>query len=203
MIEEDPTLAPRKTAAAAAPEAAPDLAPKPRRVPKPKAVAESVVAPAAKPRTRKAAAAPAEAAAVPVKAKAKAKATPRPRAKKAAAPPQRALLDLVVKTIDDNKGEDIVAIDLAGKSSIADFMVVASGRSARQVGALSGYVVEAVEKAGFGPCRTEGKRAGDWVLIDAGDVIVHLFRPEVRAFYNLEKMWQADFRGDSGAATAE
>lgn len=211
MTEEDPILAPRKTAALA-----PDATAKPTRARKPKAMADDAVAmaaakpvrsrkpkaeieaataPAAKPRTRK----PAAAEAAPAAAAAPRKA----RTRKAAPAAQRVLLDLIVKTIDDNKGEDIVAIDLAGKSSIADFMVVASGRSARQVGALSGYVVEAVDKAGLGPCRTEGKRAGDWVLIDAGDVIVHLFRPEVRVFYNLEKMWQADFRGDAAGAGAE
>ncbi len=102
----------------------------------------------------------------------------------------------MVKALDDNKGEDILTIDLAGKSSIADYMVIANGRSARQVTALANYVVEAVTKAGLGKCQIEGKRAGDWVLIDAGDVIVHLFRPEVREFYKLEKMWQADFRPD-------
>lgn len=102
----------------------------------------------------------------------------------------------MVKALDDNKGEDILTIDLAGKSSIADYMVIANGRSARQVTALANYVVEAVTKAGLGKCQIEGKRAGDWVLIDAGDVVVHLFRPEVREFYKLEKMWQADFRPD-------
>ncbi|RJF90066.1 ribosome silencing factor [Oleomonas cavernae] len=107
------------------------------------------------------------------------------------------MLDLVVKTLDDNKGEEILTIDLAGKSSIADFMVIANGRSGRQVTALANYVVDAIAKAGLPPCRTEGKSAGDWVLIDAGDVIVHLFRPEVREFYKLEKMWQADFRPEA------
>ncbi|PWR24396.1 ribosome silencing factor [Zavarzinia aquatilis] len=122
---------------------------------------------------------------------------PKSRAKKKPAPASdaaRALLDLVVKTLDDNKAEEILSIDLAGKSSIADYMVIANGRSGRQVTALADYVVKAVDEAKLGPCRTEGKSAGDWVLIDAGDVIVHLFRPEVRDFYKLEKMWQADFR---------
>ncbi|PWR21707.1 ribosome silencing factor [Zavarzinia compransoris] len=109
----------------------------------------------------------------------------------------RALLDLVVKTLDDNKAEEILTIDLAGKSSIADFMVIANGRSNRQVTALADYVVKAVDEAKLGPARTEGKSGGDWVLIDLNDVIVHLFRPEVREFYKLEKMWQADFRPDS------
>lgn len=121
------------------------------------------------------------------------------KAKPKAAPSDgaRALLDLIVKTLDDNKAEEILTIDLAGKSSIADFMVIANGRSGRQVTALADYVVKAVGEAKMGPCRTEGKSAGDWVLIDAIDVIVHLFRPEVREFYKLEKMWQADFRPES------
>jgi ribosome-associated protein len=87
------------------------------------------------------------------------------------------------------KAEDVVTIDLAGKSSIADAMVVASGRSQRHVGAVAEQVVKDLEKAGVPRVRIEGLRQSDWVLIDAGDVIVHVFRPEVRAFYNLEKMW--------------
>lgn len=115
----------------------------------------------------------------------------------AAAEGARALLDLVVKTLDDNKAEEILTIDLAGKSSIADFLVIANGRSNRQVTALADYVVKAVDEARLGPSRIEGKSGGDWVLIDLNDVIVHLFRPEVREFYKLEKMWEADFRPDS------
>jgi ribosome-associated protein len=87
------------------------------------------------------------------------------------------------------KAEDTVTIDLTGKSSIADAMVVTSGRSNRHVGALADSVIEGLEKSGLRGLRVEGKRNCDWVLIDAGDVIVHVFRPEVRAFYNLEKMW--------------
>ena len=87
------------------------------------------------------------------------------------------------------KAEDSVTIDLSGKSSIADFMVVASGRSQRHVASMAEHVVKDVEKAGVPNVRVEGLRQGDWVLIDAGDVIVHIFRPEVRAHYNLEKMW--------------
>ncbi|MCF4166980.1 ribosome silencing factor [Zavarzinia compransoris] len=124
----------------------------------------------------------------------------KPRKAKARPAPSddaRTLLDLIVKTLDDNKAEEILTIDLAGKSSIADFMVIANGRSGRQVTALADYVVKAVDEAKLGPCRTEGKAAGDWVLIDAIDVIVHLFRPEVREFYKLEKMWQADFRPET------
>ena len=89
------------------------------------------------------------------------------------------------------KAEDSVTIDLTGKSSIADFMVVASGRSNRHVAAVAENVIKELEQAHVSRVRVEGLRQGDWVLIDAGDVIVHLFRPEVRAHYNLEKMWSA------------
>ena len=87
------------------------------------------------------------------------------------------------------KAEDTVTIDLTGKTSIADAMVVTSGRSNRHVGAVADSVVEGLAKSGLRGIRVEGKRNCDWVLIDAGDIIVHVFRPEVRAFYNLEKMW--------------
>jgi ribosome-associated protein len=102
------------------------------------------------------------------------------------------LLSLVHTSLDDDKAEDIVVIDLRGKSSIADYMVIATGRSDRHVGAIAEHLLRRVKEAGYGTCRAEGKERGDWVLIDAGDVIVHLFRPEVRAFYNLEKMWSVD-----------
>jgi len=87
------------------------------------------------------------------------------------------------------KAEDSVIIDLSGKSSIADYMVVTSGRSQRHVSAVAEHVVKDLEEACARRVRVEGMRQGDWVLIDAGDVIVHVFRPDVRAFYNLEKMW--------------
>jgi ribosome-associated protein len=87
------------------------------------------------------------------------------------------------------KAEDSVVIDLTGKSSIGDYMVVTSGRSQRHVSAVADHLVKDIESAGSPSVRVEGMRQGDWVLIDAGDVIVHVFRPEVRAFYNLEKMW--------------
>jgi len=90
------------------------------------------------------------------------------------------------------KAEDTVEIDLAGKTSIADAMIVTSGRSHRHVGAIAERVVAALKDAGYGPLRVEGLSACDWVLIDAGDLIIHVFRPEVRGFYNLEKMWGAD-----------
>jgi ribosome-associated protein len=92
------------------------------------------------------------------------------------------------------KGEDIITIDLTGKSSIADSMVVATGRSNRHVASIAEQVVKDLEKAGVQRVRVEGLKQGDWVLIDAGDVIVHVFRPEVRAHYNLEKMWSAGHR---------
>jgi ribosome-associated protein len=87
------------------------------------------------------------------------------------------------------KAEDTVTIDLTGKTSIADAMVVTSGRSNRHVSSIADSAIEGLAKAGVKGIRVEGKKNGDWVLIDAGDVIVHVFRPEVRAFYDLEKMW--------------
>ena len=110
-------------------------------------------------------------------------------------PVRSELLDLVLTSLDDDKAEDVVVIDLLGKTSIADHMVIANGRSARQVGAIADHLAQRLKDAGHGNCPTEGKGQGDWVLIDAGDVIVHLFRPEVRAFYNLEKMWSVDLDG--------
>lgn len=98
-------------------------------------------------------------------------------------------LRVILACLDDMKAEDITTIDLSGKSSIGDYMVVASGRSQRHVAAVADNVVEEIEKAGIQRVRVEGLKQGDWVLIDAGDVIVHVFRPEVRGFYNLEKMW--------------
>ena len=100
-----------------------------------------------------------------------------------------ALLDLVLSHLDDDQAQDVVTIDLEGKSSIADHMVIASGRSTRQVAAIANKLAEKVKQAGFGPVKLEGLPAADWVLLDAGDVVVHLFRPEVRSFYNLERMW--------------
>ena len=94
--------------------------------------------------------------------------------------------------LEDMKAEDLVEIDLAGKTSIADTMMIASGRSDRHVGAIADRVLQGLKKSGFGPARVEGPPACDWVLIDAGDLIIHIFRPEVRSFYNLEKMWGAD-----------
>ena len=100
------------------------------------------------------------------------------------------LLSQIVSSLDDDKADDIVQIDLRGKTTLGDYMVIASGRSSRQVSAISDKLTERL-KANCGVlCKTEGKDTGDWVLIDSGDVIVHVFRPEVRDFYQLEKMWQ-------------
>ena len=104
-------------------------------------------------------------------------------------PVAKQLVGLIEKSLDDDKAEDIVVIDLHGKSSFADFMVVASGRSARQVGAMAEHLAVKLKQQGVDHIGVEGAQVGDWVLIDGGDVVVHLFRPEVRRFYNLEKMW--------------
>ena len=97
---------------------------------------------------------------------------------------------LVMQSLDDDQAQEVVSIPLAGKSNIADFMVIASGRSTRQVSSMADKLVERL-KHDFGrTARVEGKDTGDWVLIDTGDVVVHIFRPEVREFYQLEKMWQ-------------
>ena len=98
-------------------------------------------------------------------------------------------LRLILARLDDMKAEDTVTIDLTGKTTIADAMVVTSGRSNRHVSSIADSAIEGLHKAGLKGLRVEGKKNGDWVLIDAGDVIVHVFRPEVRAFYDLEKMW--------------
>jgi ribosome-associated protein len=102
------------------------------------------------------------------------------------------LLNVVLDTLDAAKAEKVVCIDLKGKTSIGDHMVLASGRSQRHVGAVADHVIRKLKDEGFGRARVEGQPQCDWVLIDAGDVIVHVFRPEVREFYNLEKMWSAD-----------
>jgi len=102
-------------------------------------------------------------------------------------------LAFILGNLDANKAEDTASIDLRGKTTIADHMVVASGRSQRHVGAIAEHLVVALKKHGLRNIRVEGVPHCDWVLIDAGDVIVHVFRPEVREFYNLEKMW-ARFR---------
>ena len=103
-----------------------------------------------------------------------------------------ALLEIVENSLDDDKAQAVTVINLSGKSSIADYMVIASGTSSRQVAAIADHLVERLKAAGETHINTDGKSQGDWVLIDIGDVIVHVFRPEVREFYNLEKMWGVD-----------
>jgi nicotinate-nucleotide adenylyltransferase len=127
--------------------------------------------------------------------------TRRRRKSPPAKPPAPDLLQTILASLDDGQAVDVVTIDLAGKTLIADYMVIASGRSARQVTALAEHLIEALPKRRVS---VEGRAQGDWVLIDAGDVIVHLFRPEIRAYYNLEKMWGAawtDTASDAEAAS--
>ncbi|MGZ9033482.1 MAG: ribosome silencing factor [Rhodospirillales bacterium] len=99
------------------------------------------------------------------------------------------MLSAVTATLDDNKAEDVVVIDLGGKTSIADYMVIACGTSQRHVGSMTNNLRERLKALGLGTVSVEGETHCDWVLIDAGDVVVHLFRPEVRTFYSLERLW--------------
>ena len=99
------------------------------------------------------------------------------------------LLALILTSLDDDKAEDVVQIDLRGKSSIGDYMVICSGRSTRQVVAIAEKLTDKIKQELGRLSKIEGKDGGDWVLIDTGDIIVHVFRPEVREFYQLEKMW--------------
>lgn len=103
----------------------------------------------------------------------------------------------ILNKLDEDKAQDIVLIDLRGKSPMSDAMIVASGRSHRHVGALADHLLRLLKDHGLGKAKVEGLPHCDWVLVDGGDVIVHIFRPEVREFYNLEKMWQADFAADA------
>ncbi len=109
----------------------------------------------------------------------------------------------VLNSLEDAKAEQIVSIDLHGKTSIADIMFVASGRSGVHVGAIAEQVLKSCKEAGLGSPRVEGLPHCDWVLVDAGDVIVHIFRPEVRQFYNLEKMWGGDRPGETNLRKGE
>lgn len=102
------------------------------------------------------------------------------------------MLDLVETTLEDDKADQVVVIELAGKTEIADYLVIASGTSQRHVGAMTDHLHRRMKGLGVKSVAVEGDQQCDWVLIDAGDIIVHLFRPEVRAFYSLEKMWEAD-----------
>jgi ribosome-associated protein len=116
-------------------------------------------------------------------------ATPAPASRSSDSHSVEALHALVMQLLDDDQAVDTITIPLAGKSSIADHMVIASGRSTRQVASMASKLVERIKGETGRPARVEGLPTADWVLIDAGDVIIHLFRPEVRSFYNLEKMW--------------
>ncbi len=113
-----------------------------------------------------------------------------------------AMLARILGSLDENKAEEVVVIPLEGKSEMADNMVIASGRSTRQVSALADMLFKKIKEETGIICRMEGKDSGDWVLIDCGDAVVHLFRPEVREFYQLEKMWQAA-GGPAAGADAE
>ncbi|MCZ2158006.1 ribosome silencing factor [Bartonella sp. 220] len=100
-------------------------------------------------------------------------------------------LKIILKSLENIKAEDIVSIDIRGKSSLADYMVIASANSQRHITAVADHLLRTWKDSGYGFAKVEGLLGGDWVLIDTGDIIVHLFRPEVRLFYNLEKMWLA------------
>lgn len=112
----------------------------------------------------------------------------------------QALHALVLRSLDDDKAVETVSIPLAGKSNIADYMVIASGRSTRQVASMADKLTERIKRELGRSVRVEGLPVADWVLIDAGDVIVHLFRPEVRSFYNLERMWAFEESAPPAAA---
>ncbi len=102
------------------------------------------------------------------------------------------LLNRIVKSLDEDKAEDIVTIDLEGRSSLADALIIATGRSSRHVASIAEHLTRKLKDAGYGTRPIDGAAQGDWVLVDAGDVIVHIFRPEVRSYYNLEGMWSVD-----------
>jgi ribosome-associated protein len=123
--------------------------------------------------------------------------SPKTTAPQLAEIPQLQMIDVVLQSLEDAKAESTVAIDVTGKSSLSDHMVVTTGRSNRHVGAVADQLVKALREHGFGKPRVEGLPHCDWVLVDGGDVIVHIFRPEVREFYNIEKMWQAEFSADA------
>lgn len=99
---------------------------------------------------------------------------------------------VIVGSLEDDKGENIVTLDLAGKASFADRMIIATGLADRQISAMATHLQEKLREGGFGRVRIEGEGGSDWVLIDAGDIVVHLFKPDSRDLYGLEKMWGAD-----------
>ncbi|MGI9410305.1 MAG: ribosome silencing factor [Hyphomicrobiaceae bacterium] len=111
-----------------------------------------------------------------------------------------ALVQQILAWLDDAKAEDVISINLDGKSSVADFMVIASGRSDRHVGAVADQIRRKLKEHGQGNIRTEGAETCDWVLLDTGDIIIHVFRPEVREFYNLEKMWLTERPAEDNTA---
>lgn len=115
--------------------------------------------------------------------------TPKKAAPKRAQNSQPALLSLILASLDDDKAEDVVTIDLMGRSSLADALVIANGRSQRHVSSIAEHLARRLKEAGYGTRPVDGLGSGDWVLVDAGDAIVHVFRPEVRAYYDLEGMW--------------
>ena len=114
----------------------------------------------------------------------------------------RSLVKLIEASLDADKAEDVVRIDLVAKTSFADYMIVATGRNARQLSAMADHLVAKLKARGIVPVPVEGRGHGDWVLIDAGDVVVHLFRPEIRSHYAIEKMWRADFAEEPVRAAA-
>jgi ribosome-associated protein len=127
------------------------------------------------------------------------KSTKKPAPKKAAAAPakkapQSALLERILSSLDDDKAENIVTIDLEGRSALCDAAVIASGRSSRHVSSMAEHLARRLKESGYGTRPVNGQGQGDWVLVDAGDVIVHIFRPEVRDYYDLEGMWSVGGR---------
>ena len=129
-------------------------------------------------------------------------ASPQAPRKDGAADKVEALHDLVLRSLDDDQAQEVVTIPLTGKSNIADHMVIASGRSTRQVASMAQKLTERIKKDLGRNVRIEGLPVADWVLIDAEDVIVHIFRPEVRSFYNLERMWAFEGSAEEGRAAA-
>src|SRR5262249_40504277 len=133
--------------------------------------------------------APARTSAKPVKKLAKKAPAKKPAAPAAARKPPSDLLKRILASLDDDKAENIVTIDLEGRTALCDAAVIASGRSSRHVGAMAEHLARRLKEGGYGTRPVSGQAQGDWVLVDAGDVIVHLFRPEVREYYDLEGMW--------------